>query len=196
MQPEAEAGTGGGGGGARAAARFAAGRASDDAGPAALPKSQSSRVARRNSWVPDTDSPQRLSDVSSRSFRQNWRLRLPGEAGLELGRVLGGGVVPGSLVLVGGEPGVGKSTLLLQVADMLTSASAGSAEDASSTTSSSNSTGRQQQEDVEDGPVLYVSGEESTEQIGSRAERMGVGTNADIFLYRWAHAYVATHTCY
>lgn len=38
----------------------------------------------------------------------------------ELDRVLGGGVVPGSLVLVGGEPGVGKSTLLLQVAHMLT----------------------------------------------------------------------------
>lgn len=66
----------------------------------------------------------------------------------EFDRVLGGGLVPGSLVLVGGEPGIGKSTLMLQVADLL---SAG---------------GRR---------ILYVAGEESPQQIKLRGERMGVG---------------------
>jgi DNA repair protein RadA/Sms len=65
----------------------------------------------------------------------------------EFDRVLGGGVVPGSLVLIGGEPGIGKSTLLLQAA----------AHFAKSV-----------------GPVLYSSGEESEHQIKSRGERLGV----------------------
>jgi DNA repair protein RadA/Sms len=67
----------------------------------------------------------------------------------ELNRVLGGGVVPGSLVLVGGEPGVGKSTLLMHLAGQ----SAG-----------------------ETGRVLYVSGEESAQQVGLRARRLGLAT--------------------
>jgi DNA repair protein RadA/Sms len=67
----------------------------------------------------------------------------------ELNRVLGGGVVPGSLVLVGGEPGVGKSTLLMHLAGQ----SAGEA-----------------------GRVLYVSGEESAQQVGLRARRLGLAT--------------------
>src|SRR5512140_2483048 len=66
----------------------------------------------------------------------------------EFDRVRGGGVVPGSLVLLGGEPGIGKSTLLLQAA-------ANFARDI--------------------GPVLYSSGEESEHQIKSRGERLGVG---------------------
>jgi DNA repair protein RadA/Sms len=66
----------------------------------------------------------------------------------EFDRVLGGGIVPGSLVLLGGEPGIGKSTLLLQAA----------ANFASSV-----------------GPVLYCSGEESEHQIKMRGERLGVG---------------------
>jgi DNA repair protein RadA/Sms len=66
----------------------------------------------------------------------------------EFDRVLGGGVVPGSLVLIGGEPGIGKSTLLLQAA----------AHFATTT-----------------GTVLYSSGEESEHQIKSRGERLGVG---------------------
>jgi len=65
----------------------------------------------------------------------------------ELSRVLGGGIVPGSGVLVGGDPGIGKSTLLLQMA----------AEIANSV-----------------GPVLYVSAEESAHQIRQRAERLGI----------------------
>ena len=72
----------------------------------------------------------------------------------EFDRVLGGGIVPGSLVLLGGEPGIGKSTLLLQVASHV----------ARST-----------------GPVLYSSGEESEHQVKSRGERLGVG-RAPLFL--------------
>jgi DNA repair protein RadA/Sms len=67
----------------------------------------------------------------------------------EFDRVLGGGVVPGSLVLLGGEPGIGKSTLLLQAAAHFAR------------------TG---------GPVLYSSGEESEHQIKSRGERLSVGS--------------------
>ncbi len=65
----------------------------------------------------------------------------------EFDRVLGGGVVPGSLVLIGGEPGIGKSTLLLQAAAHFAKAV---------------------------GPVLYSSGEESEHQIKSRGERLGI----------------------
>ncbi len=82
-----------------------------------------------------------LSDFSS-SADDRFSSGLP-----ELDRVLGGGIVPGSLVLVGGEPGVGKSTLLLQVLDAV-AASAG---------------GR---------PVLLVCGEESPAQVRMRAERV------------------------
>ena len=64
----------------------------------------------------------------------------------ELDRVLGGGIVPGSLVLVGGEPGIGKSTLLLQVAGRL----------------------------ARDRRILYVSAEESGQQVKMRAQRLGV----------------------
>src|SRR3954471_13917980 len=67
----------------------------------------------------------------------------------EFDRVLGGGVVPGSLVLLGGEPGIGKSTLLLQAAAHFA-------------------------HNV--GPVLYASGEESEHQIKSRGDRLGVGS--------------------
>jgi DNA repair protein RadA/Sms len=74
----------------------------------------------------------------------------------ELDRVLGGGIVPGSVVLVGGDPGIGKSTLLTQVAYGLASADEGRS------------------------PVLYVSGEESPRQIRLRAERLGA--LADAFL--------------
>ena len=64
----------------------------------------------------------------------------------ELNRVLGGGMVPGAVILLGGEPGIGKSTLLLQLAL------------------------------VSEHPILYVSGEESQKQIKLRADRMGVST--------------------
>lgn len=70
----------------------------------------------------------------------------------ELNRVLGGGVVPGSIVLIGGEPGIGKSTLLLQLALVLSGIK-----------------------------VLYVSGEESEQQIKMRADRID-GNNPDLYI--------------
>lgn len=73
----------------------------------------------------------------------------------ELDRVLGGGVVGGSVILVGGDPGIGKSTLLIQAASELSGRS---------------------------GKVLYVSGEESPEQIKLRAERLSIHTDRIILL--------------
>ena len=72
----------------------------------------------------------------------------------EFNRVLGGGVVPGSLVLIGGDPGIGKSTLLLQVSTQLSTI----------------------------GTVLYVTGEESAQQIKLRAERLG-DIDSEFYLY-------------
>ena len=72
----------------------------------------------------------------------------------ELDRVLGGGLVKGSLVLVGGEPGIGKSTLILQLCNKLSS----------------------------DGKVLYVSGEESAEQVKIRADRLNITSENIMFL--------------
>lgn len=69
----------------------------------------------------------------------------------ELDRVLGGGIVPGSVVLIGGEPGIGKSTLLLQVAAQVAAAGRG---------------------------TLYASAEESVAQIGARATRLGLAAPA------------------
>jgi DNA repair protein RadA/Sms len=71
----------------------------------------------------------------------------------EFNRVLGGGMVPGSIILVGGEPGIGKSTLMLQIALNLS-----------------------------DLKVLYVSGEESQEQIVMRAKRIGIN-NTNCYIY-------------
>ena len=73
----------------------------------------------------------------------------------ELNRGLGGGVVPGSMVLIGGDPGIGKSTLLLQVSGSLSD---------------------------QGGKLLYVSGEESANQIKMRAQRLGV-SGSEFYLY-------------
>ena len=72
----------------------------------------------------------------------------------ELDRVLGGGLVKGSLVLVGGEPGIGKSTLILQLCDRVKG----------------------------EGKVLYVSGEESAEQVKIRADRLNINNEDLLFL--------------
>lgn len=72
----------------------------------------------------------------------------------ELDRVLGGGLVKGSLTLLGGEPGIGKSTLILQICDKIKG----------------------------EGQVLYVSGEESAQQIKIRADRLGIRNNDIVFL--------------
>ncbi len=72
----------------------------------------------------------------------------------ELDRVLGGGIVKGSLVLLGGEPGIGKSTLILQICNKIPG----------------------------EGKVLYVSGEESAEQIKMRADRLNINNDDILFL--------------
>ncbi len=92
--------------------------------------------------------PVRLGDVSSGRVT-----RIPSGMG-EFDTLLGGGIVPGSLVLLGGPPGAGKSTLLLQVAAQLS---------------------------ARDGPVVYVSGEESSAQTKLRAER--IGASDDLLLF-------------
>jgi len=95
-----------------------------------------------------TVAPQRLDAIDA-DHAPRITLRLP-----NLDRVLGGGVVPGGVVLVGGEPGIGKSTLLLQAAQQL----------------------------ARDSPVLYISGEESPRQIALRAKRLGIA-NTNIHLF-------------
>ena len=92
--------------------------------------------------------PRRLAEID---MSQEARIAVPIE---EFNRVLGGGLVPGSLVLLGGEPGIGKSTLVLELSARLAAAS---------------------------GSVLYVSGEESARQIRMRAERLGLSA-ADLYL--------------
>ena len=84
------------------------------------------------------NAPQALADIAADSYQ---RTLLPLD---EFNRVLGGGLVPGSLVLIGGDPGIGKSTLLLQMSAGLAAS----------------------------GQVLYVSGEESAQQIKLRASRL------------------------
>ena len=98
--------------------------------------------------IADAGRPQRLSEVEA---REESRIRSGIE---EFDRVLGGGLVPGGVVLLGGEPGIGKSTLLLQ---------------------SLAEVGRTR-------PVLYVSGEESPQQIALRAKRLGVDAAGVIML--------------
>ncbi len=94
--------------------------------------------------------PLRLADIATADFD-----RLP--VGIdEFARVLGGGIVKGSVTLIGGDPGVGKSTLLSQVANQVASTC--------------------------EGEVLYVSGEESVAQVGLRARRMGLDARDLLFL--------------
>ncbi|XP_058743604.1 uncharacterized protein LOC131616320 [Vicia villosa] len=114
------------------------------------------------SWLPQQSGelrPLRLSEVNRGLDHLHWRIPLSGLFGNEVSRVLGGGLVPGSLTLVGGDPGVGKSTLLLQLAALIAEGD----------------------KDGEASPVVYVSGEESIEQIGNRADRLTIGS--DIYLY-------------
>jgi len=96
------------------------------------------------SYAVPRSKPQRLSEVADDGLE---RVQLPMP---EFSRVLGGGIVPGSLVLVGGDPGIGKSTLLLQVSALMA-------------------------ETI--GKVLYVSGEESVRQMKMRAQRLGLTTD-------------------
>jgi DNA repair protein RadA/Sms len=86
----------------------------------------------------------------------------------ELDRIVGGGIVPGSAILIGGDPGVGKSTLLLQISHNIA---------------------------LKDGPVLYVSGEESIKQTGLRARRLGLSTGELYFLSEIDLEAIEEHIC-
>lgn len=114
-----------------------------------LPEPSAGSPARRggiaHALPADIARPQPLARISPEGFA-----RVP-LAMTEVNRVLGGGLVPGSLVLLGGDPGIGKSTLVLQVAAQLAAAL---------------------------GPVLYVSAEESPQQIKLRADRLGAPQDA------------------
>lgn len=93
---------------------------------------------------------------------QNKRISVPIE---EFNRVLGGGIVPGSLILLGGDPGIGKSTLALQIALLL-----------------------------KERKILYTSGEESLQQIKLRAERLNVENNNCFFLSETSLELLIAHT--
>ena len=107
----------------------------------AQPKAKRAATNRGNNHLVTVTEPQSLAKVSMEAVD-----RIPLTMN-EFNRVLGGGIVPGSVVLIGGDPGIGKSTLLLQISATL-------AEQIS--------------------PVLYVSGEESIQQIKLRANRLGL----------------------
>ena len=109
---------------------------------------EKSTSAKKRARATFASQPQRLAEITSDSIS-----RLPIRIA-EFSRVLGGGIVPGSLVLVGGDPGIGKSTLLLQVATLVAN---------------------------QHGSTLYVSGEESSRQIKMRADRLGVVAH-DLYL--------------
>ncbi len=120
---------------------------------------QGARASRTPTVEGSESRPRQLSEISTDGFD---RLSL----GIgELDRVLGGGLVPGSLVLIGGDPGIGKSTLVLQACGHIAS---------------------------NERPVLYISGEESAEQIKLRSSRIGVSgdglyilpeTNLDVIIH-------------
>ncbi|MBO8157439.1 MAG: DNA repair protein RadA [Bacillaceae bacterium] len=111
-------------------------------------KMVSSRHSIGQSSVKKKSKPESITAIESRE-----EMRIPTDMP-ELNRVLGGGIVPGSLVLIGGDPGIGKSTLLLQVSSQLAKKPL---------------------------KVLYVSGEESTRQTKLRADRLGIDVE-DLFV--------------
>ncbi len=109
---------------------------------------RSEERGRKLSKPTETTGPVAISDIDvDEGFRLKTQIN-------EFDRVLGGGIVPGETVMIGGDPGIGKSTLLLQVVDRLS----------------------RLQKDGQ-GKCLYVTGEESAQQIKLRAERLGIRSN-------------------
>ena len=121
---------------------------------------KNSGTSRQVSFSGEAPKPIRLKEVESKKHP-----RVPTSIA-EFNRVLGGGIVPGSLILIGGDPGIGKSTLLLQVSQQL-------AQNA--------------------GKVLYVSGEESAEQIKMRADRLGIESD-DFYIFAQTQMNEIRHT--
>ncbi len=105
-------------------------------------------VENGNKKVKERQEPKRLNSYEA---KETTRIKTGID---ELDRVLGGGLVKGSIVLLGGEPGIGKSTLILQLCDRIKG----------------------------EGKVLYISGEESAEQIKIRADRLGINNDSILFL--------------
>ena len=109
--------------------------------PAAVPDWKTSNSGKRS------NKPSAIHEIT---YQEENRFVTPDK---ELNRVLGGGIVPGSLVLIGGEPGIGKSTLMLQLALLMPGMK-----------------------------VLYISGEESEQQVKMRAERLLKSSKADCYI--------------
>lgn len=128
---------------------------------------------RGNTWLDgvddlDYDRPVPIDKID-RNGDSSQRLMIPDDD--ELNTVLGGGLVKGSLILLGGDPGVGKSTLALQLAAQI-----------AATSTSPVGVGMGEVPTSIQGPVWYVSGEETMEQIASRAERLQVSTLSQLLL--------------
>ncbi|ENH95882.1 DNA repair protein RadA [Gracilibacillus halophilus YIM-C55.5] len=103
-------------------------------------------AANRGNWTPSSSQVSKPQPLNHIQTQEEPRIKTDMQ---EFNRVLGGGIVPGSLVLIGGDPGIGKSTLLLQVSNQLA---------------------------TKETDVLYISGEESERQTKLRAERLGIST--------------------
>ena len=121
-------------------------------------KDAASRQDDTRSFAPDKSTPQPIADI-----RADEEPRIDMQDG-ELNRVLGGGMVPASLVLIGGEPGIGKSTLVLQTMLKLSNIK-----------------------------TLYVSGEESARQIKLRADRIGIQNDNALILCETNLDHIFTH---
>ena len=118
-----------------------------------LDSGKSEERGRKLSKPAETTAPVALDEIDvEEGFRLKTQIN-------EFDRVLGGGIVPGETVMIGGDPGIGKSTLLLQVVDRLS---------------------RLQKQGQ--GKCLYVTGEESAQQIKLRAERLGIRSN-NLFIF-------------
>jgi DNA repair protein RadA/Sms len=138
------------------------------------------------------------------------RLSIPDDE--EMNNVLGGGIMPGSIILLGGDPGVGKSTLLLQMAGSIASIAERSLQfqgigmgpplPSPMTQSESKENKKQAKKKSDIGPVLYISGEENANQIASRALRLGIQdpelllwceTDADVIADALVNAFYGPH---
>ncbi|MGB1248257.1 MAG: DNA repair protein RadA [Chitinophagales bacterium] len=109
------------------------------------------KEAEKKVWREESNTSSQAKPTKLQDIQQGESFRIT-TTDSELNRVLGGGIVPGSLVLIGGEPGIGKSTLLLQIALSMQKLK-----------------------------ILYISGEESEKQIKQRAERIGI-QNEDLYI--------------
>jgi DNA repair protein RadA/Sms len=118
------------------------------------PANSTRAAARTTKRAADATTPQPLTSLTLPQIADYPQSRLPSGYG-EFDRVLGGGIVPGSLVLIGGDPGIGKSTLLLQVANLLAARYR----------------------------MLYVCAEESGQQVKLRSQRLGITNEKSDNLY-------------